>query len=136
MAKGDLPGHLIYVTGTMIILFFKKKKLLKYLKEIHSSQLTVEKANKSDHLVNYLAFDFHTVSFPFFSINVPSCPSYSALYISQLIRYARCCSHYDDLDIANSVWLIDVCHMAIYPCGLRSLLRNLKEDITISLRNT
>ena len=80
------------------------------------SQLTVEKANKSDHLADYLDltfiidsggklstrlydkrddFDFHIVNFPFLSSNIPSGPSYG-VYISQLIRYARCCSHYDD----------------------------------------
>ena len=87
-----------------------------YLKEIYPSQLTVEKANKSDHLADYLDltfiidsggklsaglydkrddFDFHIVNFPFLSSNIPSGPSYG-VYISQLIRYARCCSHYDD----------------------------------------
>ena len=40
-------------------------------------------------------FGFHIVNFPFLSSNVPSGPSYG-VYISQLIRYARCCSHYDD----------------------------------------
>ena len=40
-------------------------------------------------------FDFHIVNFPFLSCNIPSGPSYG-VYISQLIRYARCCSHYDD----------------------------------------
>ena len=89
------------------------KKFLDYLKEIHPSQLTAEKANKSDDLANYLDltfiigklstrlydkrddFDFHIVNFPFLSSNIPSGPSY-CVYISQLIRYARCCSHYDD----------------------------------------
>ena len=87
-----------------------------YLKEIYPSQLSVEKANKSDHLADYLDltfvidsggklstrlydkrddFDFHFVNFPYLSSNIPSGPSYG-VYISQLIRYARCCSHYDD----------------------------------------
>ena len=95
---------------------FNNKKFLDYLKEIYPSQLTVEKANKSDHLADYLDltfiidsggklstrlydkrddFDFHTVNFPYLSSNIPSGPSYG-VYISQLIRYARCCSHYDD----------------------------------------
>ena len=86
------------------------------LKEISPSQLTVEKANKSDHLADFLDltfiidsggklstrlydtrddFDFHIVNFPFLSSNILSGPSYG-VYISQLIRYARCCSHYDD----------------------------------------
>ena len=81
-----------------------------------SIQLTVEKANESDHLADYLDltfiidsggnlstrlydkhddFDFHIVNFPFLSSNIPSSPSYG-VYISQLIRYARCCSHYED----------------------------------------
>ena len=75
---------------------------MNYFKEIYPSQLTVEKANKSDHLADYLdhtfiidsggklstrlydkrdEFDFHT---PY------------GVYISQLIRFARCSSHYDD----------------------------------------
>ena len=40
-------------------------------------------------------FGFHIVNFPFLSSNIPSGPSYGVC-ISQLIRYARCCSHYDD----------------------------------------
>ena len=40
-------------------------------------------------------FDFHIVNFPYLSSNIPSGPSYG-VYISQLIRYARCCSDYDD----------------------------------------
>ena len=72
------------------------------LKEIYPSQLTVEKANKSDHLADYLDlifiigsgdkystrlydkrddFDFHIVNFPFLSRNIPSGPSYG-VYIS------------------------------------------------------
>ena len=98
------------------LIVFNNKKFLDYLKEIYPSQLTVEKANKSDHLADYLDltfiidsggklstrlydkrddFDFHIVNFPFLSSSIPSGPSYG-VYISQLIRYARCCSHYDD----------------------------------------
>ena len=40
-------------------------------------------------------FDFHIANFPFLSSNIPSGLSYG-VYILQLIRYARCCSHYDD----------------------------------------
>ena len=98
------------------LIVFNNKKFLDYLKEIYPSQLIVEKANKSDYLADYLDltfiidsggklstrlydkrddFDFHIVNFPFLSSNIPSGPSYG-VYISQLIRYARCCSHYDD----------------------------------------
>ena len=95
------------------LIVFSNKKLLDYLKEIYPSQLTVE---KSDHLADYLDhtfvidsggklstrlydkrdhFDFHIVNFRFLSSNIPSGPSYG-VYISQLIRYARCCSHNND----------------------------------------
>ena len=40
-------------------------------------------------------FYFHIVNFPCLSSNIPSGPSYG-VYISQLIRYARCCTYYDD----------------------------------------
>ena len=98
------------------LVVFNNKKFLDYLKEIYPSQLTVEKAGRSDHLADYLDltfiidsggklstrlydkrddFDFHIVNFPFLSSNIPSGPSYG-VYISQLIRYARCCSHCGD----------------------------------------
>ena len=99
-----------------VLIVFNNKTFLGYLREIYPSQLTVEKAYKSDHLADYLDltfiidsggklstrlydkrddFDFHIVNFPFLSSNILSGPSYS-VYISQLITYARCCSHYED----------------------------------------
>ena len=93
---------------TFDLIISNNKKFLDYLKEIYPSQLTVEKANKSDHLADYLDltfivdsggklstrlydkcddFDFHIVNFPFLSSNIPSGLSYG-VYISQLIRYA------------------------------------------------
>ena len=98
------------------LIVFNNKKFLDYLKEIYPSQLTVEKANKSDHPADYLDltsiidsrgtlstrlydkrdnFDFYIANFPFLSRNIPSGPSYD-VYISQLIRCALCCSYYDD----------------------------------------
>ena len=98
------------------LIVFNNKKFGDYVKEIYPSQLTVEKANTSDDdLANYLDltfviesnnrlytklydkpddFDFHIVNFPFLLSNIPSSPSYG-VYISQLIRYARCYSYYD-----------------------------------------
>ena len=111
--------NLYYRYTDDLIVVNNKKFLDFYLKEIYPSQLTVKKANKSDYLADYLDltfiidsgvelstrlydkhndFDFHIVNFPnfpFLSSNIPSGPSYG-VYISQLIRYARCCSHYDD----------------------------------------
>ena len=96
------------------LIVFNNKKFWEYVKDIYPSQLNVEKTNQSDNLESYLNFtiekdgklsaklfdkrddfDFHLVNFPFLSSNVPSGPSYGA-YISQLIRYARCYSYYDD----------------------------------------
>ena len=89
-------------------------------------QLTVEKANTSDDLASYLDltfiiesnnrlytklydkcddFDFHIVNFPFLLSNIPSSPSYG-VYISQLIRYARCCSYHDDFGYRHKL-LVD-----------------------------
>ena len=97
------------------LIAFNNKRFGDYVKEIYPSQLTDEKANTSDDLANYLDltfiesnnrlytklydkpdyFDFHIVNFLFLSSNIPSSPSYG-VYISQMIRYARCCSYYDD----------------------------------------
>ena len=94
---------------------FNNKKFWEYVKGIYRSQLNVEKTNQSGNLASYLDltftienygklstklydkrddFDFHIVNFPFLSSNIPFCPY--GVYISQLIRYARCCSCYDD----------------------------------------
>ena len=108
------------------LIAFNNKKFGDYVKEIYPSQLTVEKANTSDDLANYLDltfiiernnrlytklydkcddFDFHIVNFPFLSSNIPSSPSYG-VYISQLIRYARCCSYYHDFGYRHKL-LVD-----------------------------
>ena len=90
------------------LIVFNNKKFLDHLKETYPSELTVGKANKSDHLADYLDltfiidsggklstrlydkrddFCFHIVNSPFLPSNIPSDPSYG-VYISQLIRYA------------------------------------------------
>ena len=40
-------------------------------------------------------FSFPIVNLPFLSSNIPSAPAYG-VYVSQLIRYARACSSYQD----------------------------------------
>ena len=40
------------------LIVFNNKKFLDYLKEIYPSEMTVEKANKSDHLADYLDLTF------------------------------------------------------------------------------
>ena len=107
------------------LIVFNNKKFGDYVKEIYPSQITVEKANTFDDLANYLDltfiiesnnrlytklydkrddFDFHIVNFPFLSSNIPSSPSYG-VYISQLIRYARCCSYYDDFGYRHKLFV-------------------------------
>ena len=45
-------------------------------------------------------FDFDIVNFPFSDGDVPRRASYG-VYISQLIRFARVCSHVDDFNTRN-----------------------------------
>ena len=40
-------------------------------------------------------FDFQIVNFPFICSNIPQSPAYG-VFVSQLIRYSRACSSYDD----------------------------------------
>ena len=47
-------------------------------------------------------FDFEIVNFPFLDGDVPHRPSYG-VYISQLIRFARVCSHVDDFNTRNKL---------------------------------
>ena len=88
--------------------------------QIYPPELQFNKANISDteasflnlHLSIYNGFvsskiydkrdDFYfdIVNFPFLDGNVPCRPSYG-VYISQLIRFARVCSHVDDFNTRN-----------------------------------
>ena len=45
-------------------------------------------------------FDFDIVNYPFLDGEVPRRPSYG-IYISQLIRFGRVCSHVDDFKTRN-----------------------------------
>ena len=87
--------------------------------QIYPPELQLNKANTSDTEASFLGvhlsisngfvsskiydirddFDFDTVNFPFLDGDVPCRPSYG--YISQLIRFARVCSHVDDFNTRN-----------------------------------
>ena len=56
---------------------------------IDNGRLTTRLYDKRDD------FNFPIVNFPFLSSNIPSAPAYG-VYVSQLIRYARTCSNYQD----------------------------------------
>ena len=94
---------------------FRKSKFAEYLEFIYPRELqikeTTETAASSSYLYCYLYidngklttrlsdkrddFNFPIVNFPFLSSNIPSAPAYG-VYVSQLIRYARACSNYQD----------------------------------------
>ena len=139
-----------YIDDLIVI---NNKKFFDYLKEIYPSQLTVEKANKSNHLEDYLDltfiidsggklstrlcdkrdnFVFDIVNFPFLSSKIPFGPSYGE-YISQLIRYARCCSHCDDFRYRHKC-LVDRYLSQVY-IAFR-VEKSFMADIRISLRDT
>ena len=85
--------------------------------QIYPSELQLNKANTSDTEAPFLDlhlsisngfvsskmydkrddFDFDMGNFPFLDGDVPRRPSYG-VYISQLIRFARVCSHVDDFN--------------------------------------
>ena len=56
---------------------------------IDNGNLTTRLYDKRDD------FNFPIVNFPFLSSNIPSAPA-NGVYVSQLIRYARACSNYQD----------------------------------------
>ena len=89
--------------------------------QIYPSELQLNKANTSDtdaafldlHLSisNYIVstkiydkrdyFDFELVNFPFSDDDAPCSTSYG-VYISQLIRFARACSHVANFNTRNN----------------------------------
>ena len=60
-----------------------------YLQYDQRGQLTTRLYDKRDD------FDFPIVNFPFLDSNIPASPTYG-IYMSQLIRYFRACSKYQD----------------------------------------
>ena len=87
-----------------------------YLQVIYPSELEIKDTTQSSTSASYLDlllgtdndktlctkiydkrddFNFPIVNFPFLSSNIPASPAYG-VYVSQLIRYARACSIYQD----------------------------------------
>ena len=93
--------------------------------QIYPTELQLNKANSSDTEAPFLDlelsitndivlskiydkrddFNFEIVNFTFLDVVVPRSPSY-AVYISQLIRFARVCSNVDDFNIRNQFLLL------------------------------
>ena len=102
------------------ILALNNSNFTNYINEIYPKELTLTKSNQnSDHtpfldlditLENCTLktkiydkrddFDFPIVNFPFLDGDVPIAPSYG-VYISQLVRFARVCSHVSDFNERN-----------------------------------
>ena len=92
------------------LIVFNNKEFIDYVKDIYANRLD-EQANylsltftigKTNRLYTKLYdkredFNFCIVNFPFLSNNILSGPSYG-VYISQLVRYGRCCTYYDDFE--------------------------------------
>ena len=115
------------------LIVFNNKKFLDYFKEIYPSQLTVEKANKSDHLADYLDLNSSLtveVNFqPGYMTNVTILTSTLSIFHTFPATYhlalLMVCTFHSSLDmhdaahtmmisdITTSAWLIDFCHKAI-----------------------
>ena len=115
------------------LIVFNNEKFLDYLKEIYSSQLTVEKASKSDHLADYLDLTFLVDSgtklstrlhdkrdnFNFHIVIFHSFPATYHLALLLVCIFHSSLDMHDAVhtmmisDIATSAWLTDFCHKAI-----------------------
>ena len=84
------------------IIFFKEKKYFQcrfYLTKVHVVRNWSSRLKKHQTLV-ILCLAYFLRSSPFLDGDVPRRPSYG-VYISQLIRFARVCSHVDDFNTRN-----------------------------------
>ena len=98
------------------LISFNNKRFKEFTSNIYPKEVTISETTEFTSIASYLnllfirdksnnitiklydkydAFDFHIVNFPFMSSNIPSVPAYG-VYASQLIRYAHCCSNYND----------------------------------------
>ena len=109
-----------YIAG---VLSLKNIKFAEYLELIYPRELeikeTTETAASSSYLDCYLYidngkltiglydkrdyFNFPIFNFPFLGSNIPSASAYG-VYVSQLIRYARACSNYQDFMVRGKVF--------------------------------
>ena len=105
------------------LISFNNSKFEQYLTDIYPRELQIKPTSLSEFQSHYLDltfmrdsdnnlstklydkrddFPFSIVNFPFLSSNIPSSPAYG-VYISQLIRYARCCSLYNDFTARHKI---------------------------------
>ena len=112
--RNTLHNNSISPTDIDDVLSLKNTKFAEYLEFIYPRELvkeTTETAASSSYLDCYLyiesgklttrlydkrdGFNFPIVNFPLLSSNIPSATAYG-VYVSQLIRYTRACSNYQD----------------------------------------
>ena len=97
------------------VLSLNNSKFSEYLEFIYPRELEIKETTETTSSASYLDcylcldngklvtrlydkrddFNFPIVNFPFLSSNIPSSPAYG-VYVSQLNRYARACSKYQD----------------------------------------
>ena len=125
-ATGDFPGHLIYAVDTLIIWLFwiTRSFWITSKRYIHPADCWESQQIRSpgklpwSHIHHrhwrwtfnqalWQTWWFWLPNCQFFTpfSNIPYGPSYG-IYISQLIRYVRCCSHYDDFRYRHK-YLVD-----------------------------
>ena len=102
--KGDTsdPGNYRGITVTPVLLKILEHILNTRHNDIFScTQSRLQRGFVSSKIYDKRDdFDFDIVNFPFLDGDVPRLPSYG-VYISQLIRFARVCSHVDDFNTGN-----------------------------------
>ena len=116
-----LEGSIYHIVILPTLSLFNNKRFKEFISDIYPKELTISETTESTSVASYLdllftqdrsnnittklydkrdAFGFHIVNFPFMSSNIPSAPAYG-VYVSQLVRYARCCSNYSDFLIRH-----------------------------------
>ena len=104
----------------------------KHISDIYQAELQLNKSNTSDKEMSFLDldikiigsdihtsvydkrddFEFPIVNFPWLSGDVPRLPSYG-IYISQLVRFAKCCTSVLDFHSKNLQITSNCCHRII-----------------------
>ena len=132
------------------VLSLKNTKFAEYLVLIYPRELeikeTTETAASSSYLECYLYidngklatrlydkrddFNFPIVNFPFLSSNIPSALAYG-VYVSQLIRYAKACSNYQDFMERGKVLTTKLLSQGYQKTKLVATLKKFYGDIMI-----
>ena len=94
-----------------------------------NSKLTTQLYDKWDD------FNFSIVNFPYLCSNIPASPAYG-VYISQLIRYARACSAYDQFLVRGSLLTKSLFHKGFKCLAYRQLSANFMVVTTILFTHT